>query len=283
MTKKLLLADDSVTIQKVVALTFSGEDLLIETAVNGNEALEKARSFRPDIVLADIYMPGRNGYELCADIKPDPLLSAVPVVLLVGTFENFDPSEASRANCDAHITKPFDTSELTDLVHSLLKRNRANNENSEPSGDEAQATKNDQSSFAENAMRVSSRTKESFLGSGRILDCLDPGMSARTQNRGRSKKARKDSESKKGVIPGEKALAGKRDSAPGNARRSLSPDSAGIGDLSEEVLDSIVERVVRRMSREIVREIAWEVIPELSDTIIREYMAAHPLLNGDKN
>jgi CheY-like chemotaxis protein len=283
MTKKLLLADDSVTIQKVVALTFSGEDLDIETAVNGDEALEKARSFRPDIVLADVYMPGRNGYDLCADIKSDPLLSAVPVVLLVGTFEEFDQSEASRANCDAHISKPFDTAELTDLVHSLLKRNRSNNETGEQSGDEPQATEHGPSSFGENAMHVSSRTRESFLGSGRILDCLEPGISARTQNRGRRKKARKDSAARKGIIPSGKATDGKRRPATGEANRSLSPDGAVKVELPEEVLDSIVERVVRRMSREVVREIAWEVIPELSDTIIREYMAAHPLLNGDKN
>jgi CheY-like chemotaxis protein len=90
MPKTLLLADDSVTIQKVVGIVFATEDYRITAVDNGEDALRKAREMRPDIVLADAVMPRMNGYELCQAIKADPQLADVPVLLLAGTFEPFD-------------------------------------------------------------------------------------------------------------------------------------------------------------------------------------------------
>ena len=86
MKKKLLLADDSVTIQKVVQITFSSDDYDLTVVDNGDIAYEKARSQRPDLILADVFMPGKNGYELCAAVKNEPSLATVPVLLLTGTF-----------------------------------------------------------------------------------------------------------------------------------------------------------------------------------------------------
>src|SRR5687768_12635744 len=90
MPKTLLLADDSATIQKVVNITFANEDFKIVAASNGEDALAQARAHRPDVVLADVVMPKRNGYDLCEAIKSDPALKGVPVLLLAGTFEPFD-------------------------------------------------------------------------------------------------------------------------------------------------------------------------------------------------
>ena len=70
MSKKLLLADDSVTIQKVIEITFANEDYDLTIVGNGDAALEKARLNPPDLILADIIMPGKNGYELCS-VGPD--------------------------------------------------------------------------------------------------------------------------------------------------------------------------------------------------------------------
>src|SRR5687768_2198600 len=125
MTKKLLVADDSITIQKVVSLSFAGEDVVIHSVSNGDQALERIRAVMPDLVLADVFMPGRNGYEVCAAIKDDPNLRQIPVILLVGTFEPFDEAEATRVKSDGRLTKPFDTGEMVDLVHSLIDRGYA--------------------------------------------------------------------------------------------------------------------------------------------------------------
>ena len=97
MPKTLLLADDSVTIQKVVGITFASEDIELVTVDNGDAALERAREIKPDLVLADVSMPGLDGYELCAALKADPELSHIPVLLLTGTFERFDKERATRA------------------------------------------------------------------------------------------------------------------------------------------------------------------------------------------
>ncbi len=118
--KKLLLADDSITIQKVIQITFAHEDYQLTITDNGDTALARAREELPDLVLADVYMPGRNGYELCAAIKQTPGLQHVPVLLLAGSFEPFDEGKAKAAGADAWIEKPFESQALIDKVASLL-------------------------------------------------------------------------------------------------------------------------------------------------------------------
>lgn len=122
MPKTILLADDSVTIQKVVGISFANEDVVLLTVDNGDEALNRARESRPDIVLADIVMPGMSGYEVCAALRADSELRNVPVLLLSGTFETFDEDRARDVGADGHITKPFEAQALVDQVNELLAR-----------------------------------------------------------------------------------------------------------------------------------------------------------------
>jgi CheY-like chemotaxis protein len=120
MSKTLLLADDSVTIQKVVGISFASEDVSLLTVDNGDDALLRAREVRPDLVLADVVMPGKNGYEVCAAIKADPDLRHIPVILLTGTFEAFDEERARQVGAAAHVAKPFEAQVLVDQVRRLL-------------------------------------------------------------------------------------------------------------------------------------------------------------------
>jgi CheY-like chemotaxis protein len=119
--RKLLLADDSVTIQKVINLTFSDEGIEVTTVGNGELAISKLDELQPDIVLADIFMPGRSGYEVCEHIKRDERFRHIPVLLLVGSFEPFDEAEARRVGADDYLTKPFQSiRQLVNKVTSLL-------------------------------------------------------------------------------------------------------------------------------------------------------------------
>jgi len=120
MPKTILLADDSVTIQKVVAISFASEDATVVTVDNGDDAIIKAREIRPDIVLADVVMPGKNGYEVCATLKADPELKNIPVLLLTGTFETFDESRAREVGSAGHIAKPFEAQSLIREVKRLI-------------------------------------------------------------------------------------------------------------------------------------------------------------------
>ena len=120
--RKLLLADDSPTIQKVISLTFGDEDFEVVAVGDGAQALlALAEDPPPDVVLADVVMPGPDGYELCERIKRDERLKRTPVVLLVGTFEPFNEAEARRVGADTVLTKPFQSiRNLVGKVGALL-------------------------------------------------------------------------------------------------------------------------------------------------------------------
>lgn len=120
MVSRILLADDSITIQKVVNLTFADEGIEVIAVSNGEVAAKRLEEVNPDLVLADIFMPGKNGYELCEAIKTNSKFRNVPVVLLVGAFEPFDQVEARRVHADAHLTKPFESRTLVETVRKLL-------------------------------------------------------------------------------------------------------------------------------------------------------------------
>ena len=119
MSKTILLADDSVTIQKVVAITFANEDVELITADDGDEALIRAREVKPDVILADVSMPGLDGYELCAAIRAEPELAKIPVLLLTGAFKTFDESRANAVGVSAYIAKPFEAQALVDQVQII--------------------------------------------------------------------------------------------------------------------------------------------------------------------
>src|SRR5213075_2925725 len=125
MPKKILLADDSITIQKVVELTFSDGDYEVVAVNNGAKAIQKLSEMRPDIILSDIIMPEKNGYAVCEYVKSHPELRNLPVVLLTGTFEPFDPDRAEKAGCDAVVTKPFESQSLIHKVEELISASKA--------------------------------------------------------------------------------------------------------------------------------------------------------------
>lgn len=119
--RKLLLADDSVTIQKVVNLTFADEGVDVETVGDGDTAMERLSGSRPDIVLADVNMPGLSGYQICERLRADEATRDIPVILLVGSFEPFDEGEASRVGANAYLTKPFQSiRQLITQVNELI-------------------------------------------------------------------------------------------------------------------------------------------------------------------
>lgn len=120
MGARILVVDDSVTIQKVVELTFSKEDFVLVQARSGQEALQTAREVRPDLVLLDLVMPDMNGYDVCAAMRNDPALRSVPIVLLAGTFESFDHKRATQVGANDFVTKPFESQVLVAKVKQLL-------------------------------------------------------------------------------------------------------------------------------------------------------------------
>jgi len=127
--RKLLLADDSVTIQKVIDLTFADEGVRVVSFGDGQQAIDYLEEFAPDIILADIFMPSKTGYEVCKYVKENEKLKHIPVMLLVGSFEPFDEAEARRVGADDILTKPFQSiRRLIDRVGALVNNPPAKRE-----------------------------------------------------------------------------------------------------------------------------------------------------------
>ena len=124
MPHKLLLADDSVTIQRVIELTFADEDIDVTTVGDGQLAIDRLDTDPPDIVLADVDMPKRDGYEVAAYVKSRPKLAHIPVVLLTGAFEPIDQARATAAGSSDVLAKPFEPQMVINRVKELLGRKR---------------------------------------------------------------------------------------------------------------------------------------------------------------
>ncbi|MGA9524922.1 MAG: response regulator, partial [Myxococcaceae bacterium] len=120
MPKNVLVADDSITIRKVIGMIFAADDVTITAVDNGIDAIARARELRPDLVLADVTMPGKSGYEVCEALKSDAATQSIPVILLAGTFEAFDEGRARAVHADDHIMKPFESQALLDKARALL-------------------------------------------------------------------------------------------------------------------------------------------------------------------
>jgi CheY-like chemotaxis protein len=121
MSIKILLADDSITIQKVVGIIFGGEEYSLTVVDNGKAAIEKAEELNPDILLIDALMPGMSGYEVCEAVRATPTLSAKPILLLTGSFEPFDEDKAKSCGADDFLAKPFESQLIMTKVKELVE------------------------------------------------------------------------------------------------------------------------------------------------------------------
>ena len=120
MAHKLLLADDSAAIRRVIELTFAEEDVDVVAVVDGAQAIEAIAREAPDIVLADAGLPGTDGYDVASFIRNEAALARIPVVLLTGAFEPLDESRAASCGCRAVLVKPFAPRQVIDTVRELL-------------------------------------------------------------------------------------------------------------------------------------------------------------------
>jgi CheY-like chemotaxis protein len=120
---KILVADDNSNIQKMVGLALKDQGIDVVAVGNGEAAVRKISDVHPDLVLADVFMPVRNGYEVCRYVKQDSRFSHIPVILLVGAFDPLDEQEAQRVGADGVLKKPFVPPDpLISMVKSALTR-----------------------------------------------------------------------------------------------------------------------------------------------------------------
>ncbi|MSO20859.1 MAG: response regulator [Acidobacteria bacterium] len=117
---KILLADDSTHAQRMGVKILSAEGFEVVTVSNGKAAIDSFQKSTPDLVIADVFMPGRNGYEVCQHVKTTEELKHIPVLLIIGAMEPYDPDEGKKAGADGVITKPLESSALVTTVKGLI-------------------------------------------------------------------------------------------------------------------------------------------------------------------
>lgn len=120
MAKKILVAEDSITLQKVFQMTFAAEDFDVTSVSKGEEVIFRAKELKPDLVIADISLEGKSGYDISADIKADPSLATIPVLLLHGTSTPLDSAKLKVVKADGDVVKPFETQVLIEQVKSVI-------------------------------------------------------------------------------------------------------------------------------------------------------------------
>lgn len=123
MSKTLLAVDDSVTMRKVIEMTFAGEDVRVLSVASAQEALATCRREHPDAILADVALEGFSGYDLCRAIKDE--FGRIPVVLLSSKQNPFDPARGQAAGADAHMDKPYDTAKAIELVKGVMAQGKS--------------------------------------------------------------------------------------------------------------------------------------------------------------
>jgi CheY-like chemotaxis protein len=119
--KTLLLADGSPAIQRIVALTFAGEDIDVVPMTDGDQAVEALKKTRPDVVIADVATAGRSGYDIADYIRQSADLARVPVLLLSSALDPVDPARAHAVGARGVLTKPFAPAALVGRVRELLQ------------------------------------------------------------------------------------------------------------------------------------------------------------------
>lgn len=262
MSRTILLADDSVTIQKVIELTFMDEDWEVVAVGNGDEALEQLDEMTPDFVIADVHMPGASGYDVSKRSKS--LRPEVPVLLLVSTFEPFDEEEAERSGCDAFLKKPFDSQELQRLVEEL---------SAEAAGEAPAREEMEEVAFEEAPAEAAAE-----------IDAAEPfaiGLEEDDEPPTRVPPPPQEPAVFE-MAPGDLKVAAEVDLAPEAEEESgatpepaaPTPEVAPVlrveGPLSDEDVDRIARRVVELLGDRPVREVAWEVVPDLAEVVIRD-------------
>ncbi|HTG75440.1 MAG TPA: response regulator [Terriglobia bacterium] len=245
MKRLILLADDSPTIQRLVAQTFHDGNFEVVAVSNGDAAIRKFEEVRPELVLADIYMPGKNGYEVCAVVKKHPELGGTPVVLLAGAFDAYDEETASQVGAAAHITKPFEPHALVNLVVSLLPKEAPKRAAAGAAQPVTSTIPHPASMPKESALPVSAPPTP-------VTPVAPPAKSA-----GTPRNLTKEAET--GDLLGLNALF-----QPPAAER-LSAAS-----FSDELIDRIADRVIKKLSTQVIESVAWDVVPEITAKVLRE-------------
>ena len=247
----LLLADESITIQRVIELIFADHDVDVVTVADGDEAIRRVDAAPPDIVLADIGMSGRNGYELAGYVKHNPRLAHIPVVLLAGAFDSVDRARARAAGCAGILTKPLDPQLVVSRVQELLAEPAAGPsvESGLPGVPPGQAQhaagEEGEEPFSDRARQLDS-----------YFDTLDAAFADRLKSAAREQPPSTLADTFAALLAENVDQPASQPPAP----RAV----------TDEIVDEVSRRVLAELSERVVRDRVSEIVSAIAERLVRE-------------
>lgn len=282
MPHRLLLADDSVTIQRVIELTFAEEGVDVVSVSDGQAAIARLGAEPFDIVLADIGMPGGDGFDVASHVRSRPELAAIPVILLTGAFDALDEGRVAAVGAAAVLVKPFEPQVAIAKVRELLSgAPRASRHVPAPPA-------------AAPSPAPAPSADEYFDRLDRAFASLNPSLEPRDPARPAT--ARQRVEPDDGGVPAARtepaAPAPAEVHAPASPPAGGGPPDAGLADTfarllaveqgelpasalvprtgEDELVDRIARRVVEQMGDRAVRDLAADIVSRTAERLVRE-------------
>lgn len=291
MKRLILLADDSPTIQRLVTQMFNGSEFDVLSVSNGDAAVRKFEEVHPDLILADIYMPGKNGYEVCAAVKKHPERGDTPVVLLAGAFDAFDEETASQVGAAAHITKPFEPRALLNLVASLASKEGRPQvvDTPDPVPAPQPAPKAEVAPVAAMAAVGASSAAPAAPLTLEVATTVEAAVISEQQ-----KASSVQAEERPAPAPSLASAPAPTTEEPAEKQRpepikplavesrgtpADSSDLLGLQDLfkpqpppsvSDAEIERIAQLVIQRLSTQVIENVAWDVVPDITTKVLKE-------------
>ena len=289
MSMRILIVEDSVTMRKVMEMTFAGEDAELLVVENGELALERGAAFAPDVAFIDSSLPGIDGYEVTRALKGDPGLSGTAVILMASQHRPLDAARASEVGADDHILKPFDTQEAIDKANLLAGHTEAAGFSDMPSIPVARPATTPPRPIAQRSHRptppplpVSPAAQPARRFSGIPISgaqvSVAPGTAASLHSSAPPAKIVSSPAHKISSSPAAQFSS----SPPADFSSAPPAPSLQAAGASEALSHSVVARLetlgltpdqvegVLKLSAEVVERVVWEVVPELAEAMIRE-------------
>ena len=278
MPHRLLLADDSVTIQRVIELTFAEEGVEVVSVSDGLKAIERLGAERFDIVLADVGMPGKDGFEVAAFVRSRPELAGVVVVLLTGAFDALDEARVAEVGAAAVLVKPFEPQMVIAKVRDLLSGRRA----AAPAAETKPAASPPGTPSVKSTDDYFDRLDKAFATLNSTLEPRDTGrqaVSPAAPDEPEASHARESSNApavpKAPDVPHMSSTPGLADTfatllavEQGELPASALLRSPRAGD--DELVDRIARRVVEQLGDRAVRDLAADIVSRTAERLVKE-------------
>ncbi|MCB0327934.1 MAG: response regulator [Bdellovibrionales bacterium] len=298
MAKKIVVAEDSVVIQKSISITLSQEDVDLHFVGNGRDALSRILSIQADMLITDLSMPQMDGIELCENIRSNPQLSRLPILMMAGAHEPIDLQKAQSKGASDFIHKPFQSHEIVAKVRQLLSTSQKNVQDAPTTSISIGHTESLPS------------MEHTVVEDESLPDIVDPSFSESTQVA--EKPAFEFSQDDELTMPAQEVSQAPSSPFHADYKNFESSYDEGLSEHSsddlpedswthekqnledwsnpkiidtpqnahtsqaqavENISEEVLERIIRSVSSSLIEKIAWEVVPELAEKYIKEEIA----------